>query len=198
MTPDLSVVVVAGGLRGRAQRVIDALEAQQPRERVEVIIIDRTPPDTPPLRVSPATRYERRPGLLYYNGRAEGTRLARADYVAFVEDHCYPQPGWAQALIEAFREGPWDAVGYAFVSANPGTYLSMACLFSDYGQYMHPVPRGVRRHVAGNNVAYPRKLLLDYGDRLADMFSPDFAPWQRTRITNRWEASLARTFTTVA
>src|SRR5437867_12164339 len=37
---------------------------------------------------------------------AAGVRVARAPIVALGEDHCFPEPGWAEALIAAHR-GPW-------------------------------------------------------------------------------------------
>ena len=37
--------------------------------------------------------------------RAAGVGAARAPLVGFTETHCFPEPGWAEALIEAHR-GP--------------------------------------------------------------------------------------------
>ena len=34
------------------------------------------------------------------------------------EDHCFPADGWAEALVAA-HQGPWAAVGPAFLNANP-------------------------------------------------------------------------------
>jgi hypothetical protein len=36
--------------------------------------------------------------------------LARAPIVALAEDHAFPAPGWAEALIAAHRD-PWAAIG---------------------------------------------------------------------------------------
>ena len=43
--------------------------------------------------------------------------------VAFGEEHCFPEPGWAQALIDAHRED-YAAVGPAMHNANPDTIVS--------------------------------------------------------------------------
>src|SRR6185295_6477622 len=55
--------------------------------------------------------------------RAAGVRAARAPIVAFVEDHSFPQPGWAEALIAAHQQD-WAVVGPAVGNANPETALS--------------------------------------------------------------------------
>jgi Glycosyl transferase family 2 len=49
--------------------------------------------------------------------RATGVRHASAPVVALTEDHAYPAPGWAEALINAHKEG-WAAVGPVMANAN--------------------------------------------------------------------------------
>ena len=46
---------------------------------------------------------------------AEGFRQASAPIVAYAEEHSYPEPGWAEALIRAHLDGSWteDAAGAA-------------------------------------------------------------------------------------
>ncbi|CAN5897384.1 hypothetical protein BH23GEM9_BH23GEM9_31770 [soil metagenome] len=97
--------------------------------------------------------------------RASAIREARADIIAFAEDHCYPEPGWAEALLTAHAE-PHAAVGPAFDNANPGTLTSWADLYLGYGRWMTP---GRRREVdvlPGHNTSYKRELLLAYGAEL--------------------------------
>ena len=48
-----------------------------------------------------------------------------------MEEHSYPQPGWAEAVIAA-HEGPWAAVGVSMENANPETMVSWAMLFLDF------------------------------------------------------------------
>jgi hypothetical protein len=174
--PDLSVVMVAGAQRGRAQRVLDALAAQAARDRLEVIVMDIAQgapaglQPEPSLRSTAATRPDIR---RWGQARAEGVRLARGDVVAFLEDHCFPQPDWAATLLEAYRE-PWAVVGYAFTNANPATYVSRASLLARYGQFVHPTARRRATLVSGNNVSYRRSLLLSFGDDLERLLTIDF------------------------
>jgi hypothetical protein len=165
--PELSVVMIAGAQRARAQRTIDAVGAQTVSDSLELVVVDIAP-ESDPLRLPESIRSRRidaaaetRWGSL----RAAGTRAAAAPVVAFIEDHCAPQEGWAEALIETHRE-PWAAVGYAFEPANPTRWRSRATLIAEYGFWAHPVTGGPARILPGNNVSYKRKILLSLGDDL--------------------------------
>ena len=56
---------------------------------------------------------------------ARGFRASNGPVVGYVEEHSFPQPGWAEAMIEAHR-GPWAAVGVGMMNANPESALSWA------------------------------------------------------------------------
>ena len=96
---------------------------------------------------------------------AAGVLAAEAPVVVCAEEHSYPAPGWAQALIGAHR-GPWVAVGGVLENANPDTMLSWAHLFTDFGPAVSPAPAGEARELPGHHTAYKRAALLAYGDRL--------------------------------
>lgn len=180
-TPDLSAVVVVGPCRRRAQRVVDALCTQTAIGRMEVIVVDLAEAMVPALTTPPSTnvKYIRKPGLEFWaTGRCMGLREASAPIVAFTEDHCFPASDWAKALIEAHR-GAWVAVGYAFVNANPRTYRSRASMVNDYGPWLHPANPGPMRFMPGNNISYKRHVLLQYGDDLETLLTPDFNLQQR-------------------
>jgi len=96
--------------------------------------------------------------------RATAIRMASAPIVAFCEDHCYPFPDWAEALLAAHRESH-AAIGPAFYNANPST-TSWADLYIGYGRWLAP---GQRRELAllpGHNTSYKRNVLVEYGDDL--------------------------------
>jgi hypothetical protein len=97
--------------------------------------------------------------------RAEGVRRAVAPVVVLAEDHCYPEPGWAEALIEAHR-GPWAAVGPEVRNANPASVVSWIELFINYGPWIEPGGARVAADLPGNNSSYKRELLLAYGPEL--------------------------------
>ena len=172
--PTLTAVVLAGSLRDRAERVLEALAAQSALDRLEVVVVDAE--GAPPL-AAPASLEVRTvalaPDTTFGEMRRAGAEAARAPAVAFLEDHCYPEPGWAAALVAAF-EGPWAAVGYAFRNATPETWASRAAAVSEYGQWLAPLRSGERLMLAGSNVAYRRAALAPFGERLGDLLDVDF------------------------
>lgn len=175
-TVPLSAVVLIGTCRDRAQRVLNALYAQTKASEMEVVVVDLAPEGTPPLAVRSEipTRYVKRPrGESWGPARAAGFRATSGRVVAFIEDHCYPAPGWAAALLSA-HEGPWASVGYAFVNANPQTYISRAGFVVDYGPWQHPVHSGPEKLLPGNNVSYKREALQKFDSELDEVLSPDF------------------------
>ena len=143
---------------------------------MEVIIVDLTGPEVPRLKTPLDVRvhYVRRPDLvLWARARCAGLRLAVGAIVAFTEDHCFPQEDWAAALIEE-HQGPWVAVAYAFINANPRTYMSRAAMVNDYGFWLHPAPRGPLVLMPGNNISYKRDVLMKHADQLESLLTPDY------------------------
>jgi len=172
----LSAVLVAGSRRKRAQRVVDAVAAQTALSEIELVIVDLAREEIPPFKVPDNLRsvYVRRPGTTRWGiARSEGVRAANGDIVAFIEDHCFPEPEWASILIEEHRNG-WGAVGYAFKSGNPESFVARASLLGRYGDFVHPAHRRQAALVGGNNVSYKRDLLLSFGIELEDLLSIDF------------------------
>jgi len=104
--------------------------------------------------------------------RAAGVRSARAPVVAFVEDHSFPQPDWAAALIATHRQ-PCAAVGPAVGNANPGSAISWANLLIEYAPWLDPANAGVVEHLPGHNSSYKRTLLLEYGAGLETMLEAE-------------------------
>jgi hypothetical protein len=99
-----------------------------------------------------------------------GIREASAPFVAFAEDHCYPEPEWAALLLAAHREG-WAAVGPTMSNANPRSMVSWAGLYLNYGCCLAPASAGESRHLPWHNISYRRDLLLEYGEELAGLLA---------------------------
>jgi hypothetical protein len=100
-------------------------------------------------------------------------RLARAPVVAFIEDHCHPMPDWAERLIAA-HEGPWAVVGYGFTNADSSSYMRRASMLHDYSHWMHPTAAGPAELLPCHNVSYKTAVLLEFGERLEPLLTPDF------------------------
>jgi GT2 family glycosyltransferase len=101
-----------------------------------------------------------------------GVRHARAPIVAFAEDHCFPEPDWAERLIAAY-DGPWVAVGPAVRNANPRTAVSWADLFIGYDPWLEPIEAHEVEFLPGHNSSYLREVLLAYGERLESMLDAE-------------------------
>ena len=116
---------------------------------------------------------------------AAGVRSATAPIVALAEDHCFPEPEWAQHLVEAHR-GTWDAVGPSVRNANPRSAVSWADLFIGYGPWLWPTePREVE-FLPGHNTSYKRDVLLRYQERLdALMEAETLLHWEMRRGGSR-------------
>lgn len=174
--PRASVILIVGACRRRAQRTLDAICGQSAVDELEVVLVDIGPEDASPLVPADGipVAYLTLPELeLWADARAAGLERASAPVVAFIEDHCLPEPGWAAAVIEA-HEGPWAAVGYGFSNANPETYVSRAAMLTDYGMWHLPAKRGPSRLLPGNNVSYKRELFVAVGKRTPAALSTDF------------------------
>jgi GT2 family glycosyltransferase len=119
-------------------------------------------------------------GPIHSIGRANaaGIRQAAAPLVALAEDHCFPEPGWAERLIAA-HQSDWAAVGPVVRNANPGSVVSWADLFIGYGPWLAPSEPREAEFLPGHNTCYKRNLLLAYGERLeALMESETVLHWE--------------------
>lgn len=180
--PSLSAIVVVGEMRERAQLVIDRLATQTVASAMEIVIADTASESCPrlidPTNGIPVRYLKCASSLSWGEARAVAAQAASAPLAAFIEDHSIPTPTWAEGILRA-SDGDWVAAGYAFLNANPGkrwswrSYFSWAGFIADYGEWAYPVPAGICRYPACNNVVYRTKTLLDQGDQLAGLLESD-------------------------
>ena len=103
---------------------------------------------------------------------ALGVRRAKAPVVALAEDHCFPDPQWAAALLSAHRE-PYAAVGPAIRNWNPQTITSWCDFIIGYGPWMAPAPSFGHPFLPGHNSSYKRDVLVALGSRLEEMMEAE-------------------------
>src|SRR5262245_42696463 len=103
---------------------------------------------------------------------AEGVRHAKSAIVALAEDHCFPDPQWAEELIAA-HEGPWTAIGPGVRNAKPKAAVSWADLLIGYGPWLAPSPSREAEFLPGHNTSYKRAVLLEYGDQLDSLLQAE-------------------------
>ena len=171
--PELSVVIVTPDRYETIRKTIHHLQSQKMREQLEVVIVV---PSKEELHLveeeiidfSQFRIIEVGPIKSTAKARAVGVHQASAPVIAFVEDHSYPAPGWAEALITAHKE-PWAAVGPVMGNANPENRTSWADMLISYGRWLDPAPEGMIDSLPGHNSSYKRAILLAYGPVLEKM-----------------------------
>ena len=182
-TPSVSVVIVPGNQRERAARSLASVLDQDGSERAEVLLLDAANDGSPPLPRSddPTVRAFARPQRGTYGQlRAEGTRLARAPIVAFLEEHAIALPGWLVAVEESLASGEYSGASGEVHPLNPGEGISDAVALMNYARWLPPLTEGgPSTFVVGHNSAYRRDDLLAFGDELEHMLSCEvILQWQ--------------------
>lgn len=173
----MSVVLITPDCYETIGLTMAHLLAQSVRDQLEIVIVapsgDRLEADEAALATFHSFQVVE-VGEIKAVGEANaaGARRARAPVVAFVEEHSYPQPGWAEALIEAHRE-PWVAVGPVVGNANGDSLVGWADFLVGYGPWLDPARAGVRDVLPGHNSSYKLPLLLDYGPELEGMLESE-------------------------
>ena len=123
----LSVVFVARRSLSNIQRALESLLSQTAAPRIELILSA----DSPELLreaedfLVPGARFAQSRFLLHQtqdlpSARALSVAEATGDFVAFTEDHCFPEPNWAEELLAAFESSEnIQAAAPAMLNPNP-------------------------------------------------------------------------------
>jgi hypothetical protein len=149
------------------------LRAQKPRELLELVLVGPGPDGIAEIE----SELEGFWGHRVVEGRhfrttgealAAGFRMSTAPVVGYVEEHSFPEPGWAEALIEAHR-GPWAAVGVGVLNANPESMLSWATLLLAFAPWVEPAVSGEADGLPSHHAHYKREALAAYEGQLEEM-----------------------------
>lgn len=197
--PALSVLVATSGRGRTVRRTLRHLRAQSIADRVEVILIGPEESSFDDLGASETAGFARcrRLGIGPFDeverAFVPGIRSASAPIVALLENHVYPDPDWARAVVRAF-EGPWTAVGSVISNANGATATSWVEHFMTYGQHDETAKGGEVTRIPRNNSTFRREALLAFGDRLPDVLARDGGLLDALRRDGRrfWRAGDAR------
>jgi len=181
VTPVLSYVIPCGGWH-HVERVVDCLLAQEEVAGMELVLagpaaVEREVPDHVRERFAAVTVVDADPREMH-EARARGMLAATAPVAVIGETHCYPQAGWARAILAAAAD--WDAIGPQIENANPATGLSWANLTIDYGPFLRPA-RGESEVLPGQNAAVRTALLEPYRDELAQWMRMPYLFFRRLR-----------------
>jgi hypothetical protein len=190
--PALSVILPTSRGLANVARTIRALRAQTVRHRLELVIVA----PSANIVLDPAVT-EGFAGVQVIGvgdvtsssnrARVAGIRVARAPIVALAEDHSFPEPAWAEALLARHAEGTWAAVGPVVCNANPATATSWANMLLEYGPWIERDAPSTVSHLPGHNSSYRRDLLLAYGERLERLMEAEtILQWNLARDGHRF------------
>lgn len=87
-------------------------------------------------------------------------KMSHAPIIAFAEDHAFPAPNWADALLQAHQQ-PYAAVSVEMRNANPSG-ISRADMQMSFGEWIAPALRGTTNVLPGHNTSYKRSILEMY------------------------------------
>lgn len=184
--PSLSVILCTSGSFGAIEATVRHLGEQTVRQQIELLIVAPDAARVRPIeeRLAPLHSWrivEVGPFRTLADAKVKALPFASAPVIAFAEDHCFPEPGWAAALIEAHREG-WTVVAPEMVNGNPGGLLSWANLFMHFGSSVEP---GMRHQVAvpasSHNTSYRREALLGMRSELSGLMNAELFLNERLR-----------------
>ena len=173
----MSVVLVTPHRYDHIRKTMEYLRAQTVRDQLEIVIVA---PSATALDMDTTQHagFDRvrvvEVGEIKSTGKAlaAGVRAISAPVVSVAEEHAYPAPGWAEALIRAHRE-PWAAISGTLVNANPGNMVNWANFFTDFGPWVEPAAAGEINHMAWHHAAYKRGVLLKYGAELETLLETE-------------------------
>jgi hypothetical protein len=172
-TPALSVILPTADDFSTIRMTVRALRAQTIRHKIELVIV--VPQDDTHIPDHDVEGFCR---VMVVNGgrlvtsnrsRVAGIRAATSPIVVLAEDHSFPAPDWAEALLDAHQR-QYAVVGPVVRNGNPRTMLSWANLLLEYGPWLEGAERAELDDLPGHNSAYRRELLVEYGDHLEKMF----------------------------
>jgi glycosyltransferase involved in cell wall biosynthesis len=172
--PDLSVLITAGNHRERVANALASVLTQKIADRLEAIVLECGDAHNPPLQGSDRSNVKTvhfAKGVSAGQVRAAAVRMARAPFVAFLEEHAAVAPGWAEAILAAFAKDEWAAVGPEIVNGNQKCGVSDVLSLGFYPLYeMNPM-RQEETWLPFHNSAYRRDTIMKYDQELEILFA---------------------------
>ncbi|HWF56448.1 MAG TPA: glycosyltransferase [Solirubrobacteraceae bacterium] len=124
--PELSAIVCTHNGAGTLATALESLARQTlPATRYEVIVVDDgSTDDTAGVAAAAGARViTLRPNAGLAAARNAGVSAARGAIVAFTDDDCEADPGWATTLLQAFADPAVDGAGGRVVPDSPNPFV---------------------------------------------------------------------------
>jgi len=162
--PALSVVVVTKDVYQTLRPVVTALGRQTIADRIELVVVAPAAargavPRSDAVAFHSVQVVEVGPVSNRGRAAAHGVAAARAPIIALTENHCFPDPDWAELTLEIYREGPWAAVGPSVQNGNPERFRSRAMHSFGYGRFPRTGAAGPMEELPLHNSSFRREVL---------------------------------------
>jgi glycosyltransferase involved in cell wall biosynthesis len=181
-TIELSVVIAAHGAAAVIDECLRALERQQPKRRMEIIVADSSADGTERIirERHPTVR------LLHFSTplmlaelRGRAIALAAGRVIAILDPYSVAAPDWAHEVLEAHERHPNLVIGGVvdLHRASEQGWLAWSIYLNEYGLFMPPCVAGPVTIVPGSNVSYKRTVLFDGAAPRQATFWKTFINW---------------------
>jgi glycosyltransferase involved in cell wall biosynthesis len=181
--PRLTVVLIAGNNRERAQRMLRSILEQDIAEEIVIAVFDRADRpsrDLPELKRSNIIYEAADKSTTLGALRARATRAASTEIIAFIEEHVVVPAGWARESLRRHDEG-YAAVSGTFTAGNPHHRWARIVFSITYGSYALPTEGGEAAEIPGANSSFVPTKLLNAGDDLELLLGSDILLIRRLR-----------------
>lgn len=182
--PRLSVLLTAGDCRERVANALASILAQNIVDQLEIIILECGNLNNAPVKGSEHinVKISHFPkGVGAGQVRAEAMRMARAPFIAFLEEHAAVSQGWAEAILNAFDDDKWAAVGPWITNGNPECGISDTLSLCFYPFYEINPLRQEEKWLPFHNTAYRRNIIMKYNNELNTLLAPELLLQWRLR-----------------
>ncbi|NIU86909.1 MAG: hypothetical protein GWN56_06320, partial [Nitrosopumilaceae archaeon] len=170
--PSISAILITIDSYKRIEKTVKYLCDQSVRDKIEIVIVasklEDLHPDTTTLSLFHSYKFIELEIIDTGKAMAEGYLNCSADIVAYCEEHSFPEPHWAETLINRHKE-EWAAVGWAIKNYNPESLVSIASCYMDFGRCMHPVKAEARYRLASHHISYKKEVLENFRDNLSEL-----------------------------
>lgn len=184
--PKLSVVIVGRDGIASLRPILLCLAGQTIAKDIELIAVlpqDRCRPETlSPWETSFRGTRAVSVATIGNRGRAaaSGVWVTTAPIIAFTENHCFPDPDWAEALVRA-HDGSHAGVAPVVLNANPESLLGWAIYSSGYAEFSDRAEPQEIPEMPLHNTSYCRNPLAALGNELEELLSHESRLQQRLR-----------------
>jgi hypothetical protein len=183
-TPRMSAILVSPEGVAATEATIRHLSAQSAAEEIELVLV--TPePDAAALN-DLNLDLDRFAGIQLASagtrsnaaGYVAGIHAATADVIVICEDHSYPEPDWARALLDGYAPDV-AAVGPVLKCGNPRSAVSFADFLLGFGPWLAPRQSTDVEQLPGHSSSYRREILLGY--------EPELERWLDAESILHWD-----------